>query len=169
MLLKKGSLLHRICNGCLRALCALRILRHREEKQKKLDDYMEKYKQYSSAITGHKKSMTLCFLFNLIQRASQIAVTMFVFAATSGRSFLECLDLWFWQGYVVLGSNCIPVPGAMGVSDYLMLDGFNNIMEQSEAVNLELLSRSVSFYSCVFICGIAVVVQYCINKRRAKK
>ena len=168
LVLKKDRLLQKMCNVVLNLLCRLHILRHKEEKQAKLDAYMEKYRQYSKLITGHKKSLLFCFLFNFLQRASQIAVTMFVYAATTGKSFTECFDLWFWQGYVVLGSNCMPIPGGIGVSDYLMLDSFTKIMTESEAVNLELLSRSFSFYSCVIICGIAVVAQYLINKRRAK-
>ena len=73
------------------------------------------------------------------------------------------------QGYVVLGSNFVPVPGAMGISDYLMLDAFGNIMDESAAVNLELLSRSFSFYICVFLCGIATLVGYRMVTRREKK
>ncbi len=169
LLLRKDRLLQKLCNGVLSLLCRLHILRNREKLQAKLDAYMEQYRQYSKLISGHRKTLFLCFLFNFLQRASQIAVTMFVYAATSGKGFLESIELWFWQGYVVLGSNCMPIPGAIGVSDYLMLDGFQNIMTESEAVNLELLSRSFSFYSCVIICGIAVVAQYCINKRRTKR
>lgn len=169
LVLKKDHLLQKMCNGVLGLLCRLHILRNREEKQAKLDAYMEQYRQYSKLISGHRKTLFFCFLFNFLQRASQIAVTMFVYAATTGKSFAESIELWFWQGYVVLGSNCMPIPGAIGVSDYLMLDGFQNIMTEPEAVNLELLSRSFSFYSCVIICGIAVVAQYCVNKRRAKR
>lgn len=169
LLLKKDRLLQKLCNGALALLCRLHILRNRDEKQEKLNAYMDKYRQYSKRITGHRKSLFFCFVFNLFQRASQIAVTMFVYAATTGSGFVDSIELWFWQGYVVLGSNCVPIPGAIGVSDYLMLDGFQNIMTKSEAVNLELLSRSFSFYSCVIICGIAVVAQYCIIKRRAKR
>ena len=168
MLLKKDRLLLKICSKILTLLCKMRLLRNHRKKQAALKAYMEKYRQYSEIISGHRKTLFFCFLFNLFQRASQIAVTMFVYAATTGHGFMETLELWFWQGYVVLGSNCIPVPGAIGISDYLMLDGFQNIMAESEAVNLELLSRSFSFYSCVIICGITVVAQYCINKRREK-
>ena len=28
------------------------------------------------------------------------------------------------QIYVVMGSNCVPIPGGMGVTDYLMLKGY---------------------------------------------
>lgn len=168
MLLKKDKLLHKICSACLKILCKLHLLKRYDEKQARLNAYMDKYRQHSRLISGHKKALFVCFIFNLLQRISQIAVTMFVYAATSGEGIFKSIELWFWQGYVILGSNCVPIPGAIGVSDYLMLDGFKNIMEESMAVNLELLSRSFSFYSCVIICGISVFVSYCMIKRRKR-
>lgn len=169
LLLKKDKMLYSICNFFLRLLCKMRMLRNYDRKREKLENYMEKYRRHSKLITGHKKALFSCLLFNLFQRISQIAVTMFVYAATTGDSLLKSFELWFWQGYVTLGSNCVPVPGAMGVSDYLMLDGFKNLMTESQAVNLELLCRSFSFYSCVIICGVSVLVWYCILKRRESK
>jgi len=168
LLLKKERLLHRICNVVLRFLCKIKLLKKREEKQKKLDEYMAKYRMHSHIITGHKKSLGFCFLFNLLQRASQIAVTMFVYCAASGEGFIKSIELWFMQGYVTLGSNSIPIPGAMGVSDYLMIDGFSSMMSEQAAVNLELLSRSFSFYSCVIICGISTVYYYFHIRKRGK-
>jgi uncharacterized membrane protein YbhN (UPF0104 family) len=111
----------------------------------------------------------MTFLSNFLQRLSQLAVSMFVFIATTGHSFWEATDVLFIQGYTVLGSSCIPIPGAIGISDYLMLDGFSSIMSEAEAVNLELLSRSLSFYLCVFICGISVLIRYFTIKKRGKK
>ena len=168
MLLKHERLLHKICDSVLRLLCKMRILKNKEAKQAKLDAYMEKYREHSKLISNHPGAMFGCFFFNLMQRIAQVAVTMFVYMAAMGKSILEAVDLLFYQGYVTLGANCIPIPGAMGVSDYMMLDGFENIMAKEQAVNLELLARSFSFYSCVIICGISVFVQYCIVKRRRK-
>lgn len=168
MVLRHKRLLHKICNAVLRFLCKLRILKKYDDKQVKLDAYMEKYRRHSKLITDHPKAMFFCFVFNLLQRVSQIAITMFAYAATNGKSFLEAIELWFWQGYVAIGSNFVPIPGGMGISDYMMLDGFQNVMEKKQAVNLELLSRSFSFYSCVIICGISVLIQYCAVKKRGK-
>lgn len=169
MVLKKEQLLHKICTAVLRFLCKLRLVKNRERKQRRLDGYMERYRRNTRLITEHPKAMALCLLFNFLQRGSQIAVTMFVYIATTGKGIAESLDLLFWQSYVVLGANVIPVPGAVGVSDYMMLDGFGKIMSESQAVNLELLSRSLSFYSCVIICGISIVIQYCVLKKRGKR
>lgn len=169
MLLKKDKLLHGICSGFVKFLCKLRILRNREEKLKKLDAYMEKYRQHSKIITGHRKSMIFCFVFNLLQRIAQIFVTVFVYAATTGQNIIESVELAFYQGFVVIGANSVPIPGSVGVSDFLMLDGFCNIMDRSRAVNLELLSRSFSFYACVIICGISMLVSYLVIKRKERR
>ena len=169
MVLKHEKLLHRMCSGVLRFLCKLHILRNLEEKEHSLEVYMENYRGQAKMITEHPKAMVQCFLLNFVQRASQIAVTMFVYLATAGKSIAEAVELFFRQSYVVMGANCIPVPGAMGVSDYMMLDSFRNIMSESQAVNLELLSRSLSFYSCVFVCGAITLIRFCSTKKRGEK
>jgi len=168
MVLTHAPMLHRMCSAVLRVLCKLRILKNYPAKQAKLDGYVKRYHNQTKVIKEHPKAVWLCFLFNFLQRVCQVAVTLFVYVATSGKSFFESIDLFFWQSYAVIGSNAIPVPGAMGISDYLMLDGFQNIMSEAQAVNLELLSRSLSFYSCVIICGISILIQYCWVKKRGK-
>lgn len=169
MLLKCETLLQSICNWVFNILCKLRLIRKKEAKKAKMDAYLEKYRKYSKLLIGKNKAMFFCFLFNFLQRTLQIAVTAFSYAATTGRGILESIELWFWQGYVVIGANSVPVPGAMGVSDYMMLDGFGNIMSDSQAVNLELLSRTVSFYSCVIICGVSVLIKYLLIKWKERK
>jgi len=168
LLLKHDTLMHRICGGCLHFLCKIRLLKKEEEKQAKLTAYMEKYRQYSGLLSAHKKELLVVFLYNFIQRASQIAVTMFTYLATGGE-LAQAGRLWALQGYVVLGSNMVPIPGAMGVSDYLMLDGFRSVMSESAAVNLELLSRSFSFYICIILCGITTICGFRAVKKRSSK
>lgn len=169
LLLVNDKLLYRICRGGINLLCKLRILRHKEKRLAKLDTAIEGYRESTAMISRHKKGLWMTFLFNFLQRIAQLAVSVFVYVATTGCSFLQATDVFFIQGYTVLGSSCIPVPGAIGVSDYLMLDGFSTIMSEAQAVNLELLSRSLSFYLCVFICGISVLIRYFTIKKRGKK
>ncbi len=169
MLLKCEKLLHRIYSFFIRLLCKIKIFRNKEEKMIKLNAYMKNYRKHCDLIVGHRKSMFLCFVFNFLQRASQLAITMFIYIAHSGADLLDSLCYWFMQGYVTLGANIIPIPGAMGVSDAMMLDGFSSLgLTDEMATNLELLSRSFSFYSCVIICGISTLIQYCIIKKRRK-
>ena len=95
-------------------------------------------------------------------------MTSFVFLAAGGNP-AQAFDIWVLQGFVVLGSNCVPIPGAMGVSDYLMLDCYGSVLSASEAGHLELLSRSVSFYSCILICGVSVLIKFAMLRKRRNR
>ena len=168
MLLKKERTLHRICDAFLRLLARLHLLRKPEEKRAKLRNYMEDYARYAQTLKGRGKMLFSAFLFNFFQRVAQIAVTSFVFLAAGGDP-AQAFDIWVLQGFVVLGSNCVPIPGAMGVSDYLMLDCYGSVLSASEAGHLELLSRSVSFYSCILICGVSVLIKFAMLRKRRNR
>ena len=165
LLVRHERLLSGICRGTVRLLGKLHLLHNIAEKEKKLDAVFEDYRERAALITGHKKTILKAFLFNLIQRSSQIAVSVFCFLATGG-TWDRAFDIFATQSYAVLGSNCVPIPGAMGVSDYLMLDGFGQWMGEEAATSLELLSRSVSFYACILICGIVALLKFIQIKRR---
>ncbi len=165
LLFIRKSLLHKLCSAIIHLLCKLRLLRKEEQKQTRLNNAMERYHKHAQVLAGHKKTMFFVFLFNMLQRFCQICVTSCAFLATGG-TFSEAVDVWFLQGYVVIGSYCVPIPGAMGISDYLLLDGFGNIMDETSAVHLELLARSFSFYFCIILCGLSVLLQYFVVKKR---
>ncbi len=168
LLVKNERLLQKICRAALRIPAKLHLIRHVEEKQEKLDQIMREYRRCSEMLAGSGVLLFKVFLLNFMQRVSQISVTMFVSAAL-GIGGLSMLDVWILQGYVVLGSNYVPVPGGMGVVDYLMLDAFDACMTAQQAVNLELVSRSVSFYCCILLCGAAMLWYYGYQRRKKKK
>ena len=159
MLLVKRDLLRKICLPMLHFLCRIKLLRHEEEKRKKLEIYIEEYAMYSRMLREHKVPMLKALIFNLLQRASVISVPLCVFLA-SGGEFAKAARVWAIQCCTVIGSNTIPIPGAMGVSDYIMLDGFSKAVQLHNVVNFELLSRSLSFYVCVLLCGITTLIAH---------
>ena len=164
LLIRSEQLLERICRGALRLLGRLHLLRDEQRHQAKLDATMEEYRRCAGLLGGHRQMLAKSLLFNLLQRASTISVSMLVYLAMGGAP-RHALDIFAMQSFVVLGSNCVPIPGAMGVADYLMLDGFNAFLQPEQVIRMELLSRSISFYSCVFLCGVAVLA--ISRKRRA--
>ena len=168
LLLLKNNMFHGICRKTLHFLCKIKILRHEAEKQQNLKKYMDEYAQCAYLIKDHNKAMIKVFILNLCQRLSIISVPLFVFLAAGGE-LSKAVSIWAIQCFAVIGSNAIPIPGAMGVSDYIMLDGFNNMMLLHNAVNFELLSRSLSFYICVILCGITTLAKYLTYKKQEKK
>lgn len=106
------------------------------------------------------------FLLNLAQRTAHHCSDR-LHGVGSWRAAAAALRLWAIQGYAVLGSNFIPIPGAMGVADYLMLRGFQVVLTAQAAASLELLSRSISFYICIIFCGILTFADYLLHKSPA--
>ena len=165
MLLKRGELLYKMGAFLIRLLKKLKLIKKTEKKLKRLEKAVDEYSHHAVALSGKGRSIALCFLFNFLQRLSVIFVTLFIFLG-SGGSVSKLGEIFTLQSATVIGAYCIPIPGAMGVTDYLMLDGFGAIMEEEAAVCLELVSRSISFYSCIIICGLAVLIKYFSSRRK---
>ena len=168
LLLWKKQLLRRICNGLLWLLGKLHLLRNLERKQERLSRVMDNYGKVTEMIKGKRRLLLKGLLLNIAHRACQILVTVFCFLAGGG-SWRLVPDLFSMQSNVVLGAYCIPIPGSMGVTDYMMIDGFSSIMDEAQSANLELLSRTLSFYVCVLLCGLIVLIKYAIIRFRREK
>ncbi len=92
--------------------------------------------------------------------------TVYFFLQSTGiyQRYGNCLQHRFM---LFLGSNCVPIPGAIGVADYLMLSGYQELMSKSDAYHLEILSRGLSFYGCMMISMITVLIGYiCLRKKK---
>lgn len=165
LLVRHAKLLRSICTAAVRLGARLHLVRSEQKVLHKLTEKIEDYQVFTSQLLGQRRVLLKVFLYNLLQRISQILVTMFMFLAL-GMGGAGALDMLALQSYVVLGSNYVPVPGGMGVTDYLMLDAFDSFMTFEDAAGLELISRSLSFYLCILLCGGALVVRGLIRKKR---
>lgn len=159
LLIKRRQILHGIGNKLIALLATVHIIKHTERLKKRFSVSMDSYEEAANMIKGQNKMLWKVFLLNIAQRVSQISVAMMVFLATGG-SPGKAGDIWIAQSYVTLGSNLVPVPGSMGIADYMMLDSFSKIVPNDFAVQLELISRSIAFYSCVIISGIIIFIGY---------
>ena len=151
-------------------LAKLHLLRNLTKKQEKLNRTMDKYGEATQMLKGKRRLLIKGLLLNILHRGCQILVTVFCFLAGGG-SWKMVPDLFAMQSNVVLGAYCIPIPGSMGVTDYMMLDGFSSMgMTEERCANLELLSRGMSFYICILLSGLIVLMKYAsIRFRREKK
>ena len=107
--------------------------------------------------------------FNNVPSDAAFWKKLFTFFAIHG-DLSKIWELFATQIYVVLGSNCVPIPGAIGVADYLMLSGYQELMSKSDAYHLEILSRGLSYYGCMMISMITVLIGYiCLRKKEVRR
>lgn len=167
LLLRRERILKKICRAVLSFLEKIRLLKNRRKYEEKLERTIEEYRNCAEMIRGRKAMVVKCFVFNLLQRISTILVPVFVFLAAGGE-LAKARSVFAVQNLVVLGSNCIPLPGAVGVADYLMLDGFGSLGIPNHS-SMELFSRALSFYFCILICFVLTVAAFVIKKQHRKK
>lgn len=165
MCLWKENLVRRIANGLLKFLTKIHLFKGEEKLSRKLDKTMDEFAQLADIAYGKKGIFLQPFLRNFCQRLFQTGGTVFMFLATGG-SVKYAIDVWAVQGYTYLGANCLPIPGAVGAADYLLLEGFSHIEGIDSPANLELLSRGVSFYLGVVLCGFISLGGYLWVRKR---
>jgi len=161
MLLKNQHILMRLGNACAVVLYTLHFRRSAAKLRNKLTAAVAGYNECVSILKGKKSLLFRIYALNLLQRGAQILVTVFSFLALGG-NLRDSLHIFAVQTYVMLGSNFVPVPGAIGISEYIMFSGYTMFMDADAAYNLAAVSRGISFYVCVAISFFAVVAGYIV-------
>ncbi len=146
ILLKKQSILLKLGNLVISILKRLHFNSAAEKLRLKLDSVIENYKECVVTLAGKKKLLVKTYFLNLLQRTSQILVTVFCYFALHG-NVSDALRVFAIQTYVVMGSNFIPIPGAVGVSEFLMYFGYTMLLGEESAYSLAILGRGISFYT----------------------
>lgn len=170
LLILKEKIIQRLAGWGLNLLHKLHLLKDVERRQESLRRMAEEYRECLRAFRKGKIVVLRAFLLNMMQRLCNIGVSLCVFLAIGGSSE-RVREVLATQGFVVLGSNAVPIPGAVGVADGLFLDGFRGLMPHTPCADL--LSRGISFYVCLLFCGavslIATVGNVLRKRKKAKK
>lgn len=165
LLLKKEQWIRGIASFFISAGIALHFIKDREHYVRKTDKMIMQYKNCVAVSKGKKRVLFLAYCHNLLQRLSLLSVTLCVYMAFGGA--VSALPLLFCiQSLVFIGAYSIPIPGAMGVSDYLLLNGLSLVPGITHEANIELASRGFSFYCCVILSIMIVIFGYLRQRKR---
>ena len=164
-MLRGGERIFSVIRRFLHFLHSKKVFHRLEPKLEKLEKIEKDYENCSVMIAGRRGIMIKAFFWNVVQRASQIIVPSLVFIATGGDFKLSPL-LFSKQCLITIGYNYVPIPGALGIADYLMIDGFSSIMSKDMAFNLDMISRGLTFYICVTLSGVITLIGYLKGRKK---
>ncbi len=168
LILKKERWIRNIAVKCVKLAKKLHLIRDVEGRIKRIDSAIEQYKNCADHISKNKPAMFAAFFLNLLQRFSLVSTTVLVYLAFGG-STGNLANVTAVSCLVLVGVYSLPVPGGMGVADYLLLSGLCQIEDIASTANLALFSRGISFYSCIALTIVIVVVGYLLQKKRMKR
>lgn len=167
LILKKEKWVKNIAVMFISLGSKLRIIRHKQSLLDRVDRSIQQYKACAGLVNEKKLDMLKAFGFNFLQRLSLLSTTILVYLAFGG-SFEHLPMVISVSALVLVGVYSLPVPGGMGVADYLLINGLTMVPDIESAANLELVSRGISFYSCIALSLIVVIIGYFIQTKRLK-
>ncbi|MBO4861322.1 MAG: flippase-like domain-containing protein [Firmicutes bacterium] len=168
----RRSVIDRIASIVIRVGKKLRFIKDRSDEVS-IIQWVEDYKSYADQLKGHGPALIKSLVFNILSRLCQLSITMFMYIAitlggpaNAWQVIKQGAMLMGAQSLISIGSTFVPIPGAMGYTDLMMLNAFGKVMSDADASSLEFMSRSVSFYLCVLIAFVIVVVYTLCRKKK---
>lgn len=158
-LLRMEQKILRIGNRIIDWLTRKNLVKRTQYWKDRLAHTLSDYGAGVKVIRGKWKLILVVYVLNLGQRLSQTIVSTLMYMATGGTGE-HAGTVFAAQMFSSMGSMCAPVPGGMGVADYLLYNGLRSFMDKEAALQLELLSRSTSFYLCIALCLVIVIIGY---------
>ena len=144
-------------------LAKKKIVKRPDYWKERLSHSLEDYGQAVKILKGNVGVLVFTYLMNLLQRFCQTIISSLTYLATGGVG-ANVRQVYASQCFSTMGSVCTPVPGGMGIADYILYDSLRTLMDKEASLQLELLSRSFSFYLMVLISLIIVIVGYILKK-----
>lgn len=165
-LLKKTDMIHRTGDRIIDWLTRKGWVKRNQYWKDRLSKVLSDYSSCLCVLKDNKRRVIATLMgLALLQRMSQTVVPSLVYLAQGGSASFAG-TVFASQIYSAIGSMCMPIPGGMGIADYLLFDGLNTFLDKEAALQLELLSRSCSFYLCVFLSLMIVLAGYVKRHRQ---
>lgn len=160
----RSNVVYKPASWVIGLLAHLNFVRNKEVMDEKLKQTIEQYAQCISMISESKWLFLKVLLLNLSQRIAQIMITCFVcMSAPTGISFLSVMAK---QAFCMTGSNSVPLPGAVGVFEFLYIGVFGNALSDSMLITSMMTARGISYYFCTALCGIITWVYHIHTSKR---
>lgn len=148
----------------------LRLMRHKEERCRKLQEAMQVYRETAAYLEKHRKVIFWVIVITFGQRLALFCVTWVVYLSF-GLSGTSIWDVVVLQAVISVSVDMLPLPGGMGISEALFLRIFPSVFQNMLLPGM-VLSRSLGYYSQLLISAvftIAAQVYYTVRQRKEMK
>lgn len=151
----KPRWLHAAGKKLVKLLIRMKIVKKPLKVFHALREKMVEYEYSGKLVRQHKKEFIIALLYNFIQRIALFSVTFLVFLAfyhgsdSSGLDYRNYFELVSVQVAIALCVDSLPLPGGVGISEYLYLSLFGLVytnVTSDYIASAMLITRGVSFY-----------------------
>lgn len=128
---------------------------------------VDKYRACRGILKKHPVLFIWALLLNFAQRVSQTLVPCFVIYAIDPST--DFFLMFCMQAYVLMGYNCIPLPGGTGVYEFLYPNIFKTGgYDMKFVLSAMMTSRAISYYMCMVVAGMYTLIYHTFSLRSKK-
>lgn len=167
MILVSEKVVLRIGKWLVNLLCLIRIFKDKQSSYDRLENAVHRFKGSIDFISRDKKIAIKAFLYNFLERIAFLSIGVFVFFGAKmnipelASVEVSVVDVFVMQAYCLLGSYCVPLPGAVGASEGLFSSIFFLLIpNQALLTSTMLTTRGINFYICFMFAGIVTLLHH---------
>lgn len=168
VLIFRPSLVRKLAGLVMKLLGKLRLLKNPERLNARVERMLAQYEGTSDFFRSHLMVIVKVLVITAFQRAALFFITWLVYKSfsLSGHGPGVIVSL---QTMIAAGADMMPVPGGMGVSEYMFSEMFRPIFGADLVMPGMVLSRGISYYTQLLICGTMTVVSSFVFREKKKK
>lgn len=161
------TMLQRIVSVVVSFLGKLKIIKHTDATFSSLTEQINEYKQGAEHIKSHPLVLVKVLGMTVLQLSCSFIIPYFVYKAfgLTGHSLLDVLAI---QSILTLAVGSLPLPGAVGASEGGFMILFRVLFPVGVLLPAMLLSRGISFYIMLLLCGAAIIVGQVLRTRKER-
>lgn len=135
----------------------------------RVQDAIERYGSVADYFKTHRNKIYGVFALTFVQRCALFYVSYLAYRSfgLSGTGAPEIVTL---QAMISVAVEMLPIPGGMGITESLFLKIFGPICAKGLSLPVLIVSRGISYYVQLLLCGLLTVVSvFVLGKDRAKR
>lgn len=162
-----GGAVIKLGNGIIAFLRKIKLVKNPEKWRLKLAEEVRKYGDCRKII-AHSPLLFIQTLFcNVAQRLSHVLISCLV--CLSAHTSVSFSEIYVMQVFVLLGYNCVPLPGGTGAFEYLYLNIYRLRFDDGFILVAMMISRVISYYVRFILSGIYTLSYHMAGGKRAKR
>lgn len=161
-----GSAVKKVGNAIISLLHKIHIIKDADKWRQKLSDEIDLYKGCLTETRDHPGMSIINLLSNLGQRICHVLIPVFVILAVKPDA--DFLNLCTCSALIIIGYNSIPLPGGVGVYEYLYHSVYAaaGLGGSTFVLSALMVSRFISFYMIMVGCGLFTLAYHIHVMRR---
>lgn len=168
MLVFNQKLAKKIVVLTVKFLEKIHIMKHKEGRMERFDESMDTYARTAAYLKNHIPVMIKVFIITVLQRFAYFFVTFYIYKSF-GLSGTGVYTIVMLQAVISLSVDMLPLPGGMGISEALFNIIFLPVFGQALLLPGMILSRSLSFYTELFLSAAFTIFAHIYIGRYTKK